>query len=61
MTRQLGIAALAGIVGMGLGVLVVWLIVAGSTSISDHWLFGAGMFPVAGIAIGAIVPGRVLK
>ena len=57
--RQLGIAAGLGIAGMVLAGLLVWLVAAGTTSISDHWLVAGAVLPVLGVALGAFLSHRL--
>ena len=46
--RQLGFAAGLGIVGMILATLLVQVVAAGTTSISDSWLVAGAVFVVSG-------------
>jgi len=57
--RQLGIAAALGIVGMILAALLVQVVAAGTTSISDSWLVAGAVLPVFGIVLGAVLSHRL--
>jgi hypothetical protein len=57
--RQLGIAAALGIVGMVLAALLVQVVAAGTTSISDSWLVAGAVLPVFGVVLGAVLSHRL--
>ena len=57
--RQLGIAALCGILGTLIAGVLVWLIAINTRSISERWLFAAAVFPILGIALGAALSNRI--
>jgi hypothetical protein len=57
--RQLGIAAALGVVGLLLAALLVRIVAAGTTSISDHWLVAGAVLPVFGVVIGAVLSHRL--
>lgn len=57
--RQLGIAALLGIVGSALAAVLVRVIAAGTTSLSENWLIAGSILPVLGVVLGAILAHRI--
>ena len=57
--RQFGLAAILGIVGMILAGVLVRLVAAGTTSISDSWLLAGAVLPVFGVVVGAVLAHRV--
>ena len=57
--RQLGISTILGIVGMVLAGLLVRVIAAGTTSISDNWLVAGAVLPVFGVVLGAVLSHRI--
>jgi len=57
--RQLGIAVVFGIVGMVLAAVLVRLVAAGTTSISDSWLTAGAVLPVFGVVLGAFLSHRL--
>src|SRR5829696_7311287 len=56
--RQLGIAAALGVVGSVLAALLVRIVAAGTTSISDSWLVAGAVLPVFGVVLGAVLSHR---
>jgi hypothetical protein len=57
--RQLGIAAMLGIVGMVLATLLVQFVATGTTAISNNWLIAGALFPVFGVVLGALLSHRL--
>jgi hypothetical protein len=57
--RQLAISAALGVVGTVLAVLLVRLLAAGTTSISDRWLIAGSVLPVFAVVLGAVLSHRV--
>jgi hypothetical protein len=57
--RQFVIAAVLGIAGMVLAGLLVRVVAAGTTSISDHWLVAGAVLPIFGIVLGAVLSHRL--
>src|SRR5204863_6353762 len=57
--RQLGIAAVLGVVGMLLAALLVRFVAAGTTSIADSWLTAGAVLPVLGVVLGAVLSHRL--
>jgi hypothetical protein len=57
--RQLCVAATVGIVGMIMAGLLVRIVAAGSTSISDSWLLAGAVLPVIGVVVGVVLSHRL--
>lgn len=57
--RQFCLAAILGIVGMILAGVLVRLVAAGTTSISDSWLLAGAVLPVFGVVAGAVLGHRL--
>jgi hypothetical protein len=57
--RQFLFAATAGIVGMVLAGLLVRIVAAGTTSVSDSWLLAGAVLPVLGVVAGAALSHRL--
>src|SRR5436189_979439 len=57
--RQLGIAAVLGVVGMLLAAVLVRFVAAGTTSIADSWLTAGAVLPVFGVVMGAVLSHRL--
>jgi hypothetical protein len=59
--RQLGIAAVLGVVGMLLAAVLVRFVAAGTTSIADSWSTAGAVLPVFGVVIGAVLSHRLSR
>jgi hypothetical protein len=57
--RQLGLAAIAGILGMILAAVLVRYIAGGDTSISENWIVAGAVLPVMGVAGGTFLSHRI--
>jgi len=57
--RQFSFATAIGIVGMILAGLLVRIVAAGTTSISESWLLAGAVLPVFGVVAGAVLSHRL--
>ncbi len=57
--RQLGFAAVVGIIGVILAAILVRIVGAGNTSLSENWLTAGAVLPVIGVVIGAVLSHRL--
>src|SRR5580704_14911129 len=57
--RQLGFAALLGVIGVVLAGFLVRTVGAGNTSLSENWLVAGAVLPVFGVVLGAVLSHRL--